>query len=87
MFRKLEITKTKYLLSGKIIWLALFKVDWTFFISNVLQESIYKIDVLPSFYSDHSLILFALDMIKEGQRGKGSRKFNHSLLSNKNLFK
>ena len=63
------------------------QVDWNFFISNVLQESIYKADVLPSFYSDHSLILFALDMIKEGQRGKGSWKFNSSLLSNKNLFK
>ena len=33
-----------------------------------------------SFYSP---ILFSLDMIKEGQRGKGLWKFNSSLSSNK----
>ena len=57
-----------------------------FFVSNVflvLQESIHKTDVLASFCSDHSPILFVLDMIKEGQMGKGLWKFNSSLLSNK----
>ena len=46
-------------------------LDWTSFVSNVLQQPIYKTYVLPSFRSDHSPILFALDMTEEDQRGKG----------------
>ena len=38
-----------------------------FFVSNSLQESIHKTDVLASLCSDHSPILFSLDMIKEDQ--------------------
>ena len=81
--RGLEIPKSRDLPFGKIIWLALFNVDQTFFVSNVLQESIHKTNVLASFCSDHSSISFTLDMIKKGQRGKGLWKFNSSLLLNK----
>lgn len=52
-----------------------------FFLSNVLQESIYKADVLSSFCSDNSPIVFALVIIKEKENGLW--KFNSSLLSNK----
>ena len=76
---RLRPLKTKDLLFGKIIGLALFSVDWTLFVSNILKESVYKTHVL----ADHSSILLALDMIKESQRGKGFWKFNSSLLSNK----
>ena len=85
IFGGLEIPKTKDLLFGKIVVLALFNVYWPFFVSNVLQESIYKEDVLASFCSDPSPILFALDMLKEDQRGKGLWKFNGSLLWNKKI--
>ena len=35
-----------------------------FFVSNILQESIHKTNVLGSLCNDYSPILFALDMIK-----------------------
>ena len=34
------------------------------FVSNILQGSLYKTNVLALFYSDHSPILFSLDMIQ-----------------------
>ena len=47
-------------------------------------KSINKTDALISCCSDHSPpISFALDMIKEGQRGRGLRKFDSSLLNTK----
>ena len=58
-----------------------------FFLSNVLQESIYKADVLSSFWSDNSPIPFALVIIKEGQKGNGLWKFNSSLLSDKKFVR
>ena len=61
IFGGLEIPKSKDLLFGKIIVLAFFNVDWTFFVSNILPEPIYKTDVLASFCSDNSPILFALE--------------------------
>ena len=82
IIQSLEISKTKYLLFDKIIELTLFNVDGTFFISNVLQEYIYKADVVAQFCSDHSPILLALDMIREGQMGKGLWKLKNSVLSN-----
>ena len=58
IFEGLEIQKPKDLLFGKIIGLALFNVNLTFFVSKVLQESIYKTDALASLCNDHSPILF-----------------------------
>ena len=82
IIQSLEISKTKYLLFDKIIELTLFNEDGTFFIPNVLQEYIYKADVVAQFCSDHSPILLALDMIREGQMGKGLWKLKNSVLSN-----
>ena len=53
-----------------------------FLISNVLQESIIKTDVLASFCTDHSPILFSLQLKDMPTRGKGFWKFNNSLTSN-----
>ena len=52
-----------------------------------MQESIYETDVLSSFCSDHSPIVFALVIIKEGQKGNGLWKFNSSLLSDKKFVR
>ena len=70
IFGGLEIQKTKDLLFSKITRLA----------------SIHKTDVIPSLCSDHSRILFSLDMTKEGERGKGLWKFNSSYYETKDLF-
>ena len=53
-----------------------------FLISNVLQESIIKTDVLASFCTDHSPILFSLQLKDMPTRGKGFWKFIESLTSN-----
>ena len=52
-----------------------------------MQESIHKTDVLASLRSNHSPILFSLDMIDEGQRRKGLWKFNSSLSPNKKFVR
>ena len=83
IFLGLAIPKWKNLLFGKIIGLDLFNVERTFFVSIFC----YMTYVLALFCNDHSPILFALDMIKEGQRGRGLGKFNSSLLSNKKSWK
>ena len=62
----LEIPKSKDLLFDKITGPVLFNVHWTFFVSDVLQDSVHETDFLALFCSDHSPILFSLDMIKEG---------------------
>ena len=51
--------------------------------SNVLQERAKKTDILASFARDHSPILFPLNQMGEFSHGKGLRKFNKSLLLNK----
>ena len=53
-----------------------------FLISNILQESILKTDVLASFCTDHSPIFFSLQLKDMPIRGKGFWKFNNSLTSN-----
>ena len=58
-----------------------------FFVSNGFQEYIHKIDALILLCSNHSPILFSLDMIKEGQREEGLWKFKSSLLSNKRFVR
>ena len=53
-----------------------------FLISNMLQESIIRADVLASFCTDHSPIFFSLQLKDMPTRGKGFWKFNNSLTSN-----
>ena len=53
-----------------------------FLISNILQESIIKTDVLTSFCTDHSPIFFSLQLKDMPIRGKGFWKFSNSLTSN-----
>ena len=54
----------------------------SFFVSNLLQESVNKMEVLAAFSTDHSLLLFSLDLRKDENRGKGLWKFNNSLSMN-----
>ena len=53
-----------------------------FLISNILQESVIKTDVLASFCTDHSPIFFSLKLKDMPTRGQGFWKFNNSLTSN-----
>ena len=53
-----------------------------FLISNFLQETIIRADVLVSFCSDHSPITFTIAFELNNKRGKGLWKFNKSFLSN-----
>ena len=53
-----------------------------FFISDELQESISKVDALPSLRSDHSPIYMKYVDSQSGMRGNSYWKFNNSLLSN-----
>ena len=53
-----------------------------FLISNILQENIIKTDVLASFCTDHSPIVFFLQLKDMPTRGKAFWKFNNSLTSN-----
>ena len=52
-----------------------------FLISNVLQETVIKADVLPSFCSDHRAIIFTTSFESNNKRRKGLLKLNKSLLS------
>ena len=49
-----------------------------FLISNILQESIIKTDVLASLCTDHLLIFLSLQLKDMPTRGKGLWKFNNS---------
>ena len=53
-----------------------------FLVSNILQESIIKTDVLASFCTDHSPIFFSLQLKRMPTQGKGFWKFNSFLTSN-----
>ena len=53
------------------------------FISNSLQESIGKIEILNSLQSDHSPIKCCFNTTFNYIRGKGLWKFNNSLVENK----
>ena len=50
-----------------------------FLVSNNLQESINKTDILTAFSTDHSPIFFSLSKSIDISRGKGLWKFNNSL--------
>ena len=41
-----------------------------FFLSNLLQESVNKTNVLAAFSTDHSPLLFSLGLSKDENRGK-----------------
>ena len=50
------------------------------FVPNELQEFVTKIDILPSFLSDHSPILIIVDLFKDGRHGRGYWKLNNSII-------
>ena len=50
--------------------------------SNLLQESVNKRDVFAAFSTDHSPLLFSLDLLKYKTRSKGLWKFNNSMSMN-----
>ena len=50
-----------------------------FFVSNLIQESVNKTDVLAAFSTDHPLLWFSLDLPKDENSCKGLWKFNNSL--------
>lgn len=50
-----------------------------FLVSDSLMPSIDKVDILPSYRSDHSTVVLSLH-INEFQKGTGLWKFNNSLL-------
>ena len=52
-----------------------------FFLSNILQENIQKVDTLPGIKSDHSPVLVQLRNLYEEKHGPSYWKFNNSLLS------
>ena len=53
-----------------------------FFVFNLLQESVNKTEVLTAFSTDHSPLLFSLDLHKDENRKNGLWKFNNSLSMN-----
>ena len=55
------------------------------FLSNNFQEYISKIEIIPSYLSDHSPVIMKLDFDGTIERGKYGWKFNSSLL-NDELF-
>ena len=52
-----------------------------FFISNIIQEFILDIDVIPAISSDHSQILISFSKDKQSNKSSGFWKLNNSLLS------
>ena len=57
------------------------RLDYVF-ISNLLQESVNKTEVLAAFSTDDSPLLISLDLRKDENRGIGLWKFNNSLSMN-----
>ena len=53
-----------------------------FLISNIIQESVKSVSVLPSVRSDHSPILLIFKNFDQFTKGPGLWKFNNSLLQN-----
>ena len=52
-----------------------------FFLSNILQENIQKVDTLPGILSDHSPVLVQLRNLYEEKHGPSYWKFNNFLFS------
>ena len=55
------------------------------FLSNNLQEFVTKLDILPSFLSDHSPFMIKIDTVASQERGSYGWKFNSTLLSDVNF--
>ena len=55
------------------------------FTSNMLQEFIGDVKVLPSFMSDHSPVSISVNLQPKISRGKYGWKFNNSLLQNEDF--
>jgi exonuclease III len=51
-------------------------------VSNIIQESIKSVSILPSVRSDHSPILISVQPLDNKKTGPGIWKFNNSLLQN-----
>ena len=51
------------------------------FISNNIQEHVEKVDILPSFMSDHSPVFITINLNSNLERGNYGWKFNNSLLN------
>ena len=51
-----------------------------FYITNEVQDYVYKTDIIPSVWSDHSCITIYIKHLTERERGNGHWKFNSSLL-------
>ena len=50
-----------------------------FLISDILQETVEIVDIIPSIESDHSSILMKLQPVNESIRGRACWKFNSSM--------
>ena len=57
-----------------------------FFISNQLQETVKKTDILAAFTSDHYPLIFTLSMNQDEARRKVLWKFNNSLALNSDFI-
>ena len=77
MLSKLRFTFRQQHISGFIQR----RLDY-FFLSNLLQESVNKTDILAAFSTDHSPLLFSLKLRTDKNRGKGLWKFDNSLSMN-----
>lgn len=51
-----------------------------FLMSNRLQESVKKVEILPTVQTDHSAVMLHLEEIPVQQHGKGHWKFNSTLI-------
>ena len=58
------------------------RLDNYFLISNFLQETVIRVDVLASFCSNHSPVPFTFEFESNNKRGKGLWKFNKYFLFN-----
>ena len=54
-----------------------------FIVAEGIMYDIVKCDIYPGFISDHSIIALQLKLPAASQHGKGTWKFNASLLSDK----
>ena len=61
------------------------KLDY-FFVSNLPQKLVNKTDALAAFSTDHSPLLFSLDLRKDENKAKELWKFNNSLCISSNFL-
>ena len=56
-----------------------------FLVSDMLQDNIRTVDIVPSVQSDHSMIILKLCPTSECARGRAYWKFNSSLIQDKHF--